>query len=52
MQLPQVIQSRKVESLVALIALVILVILIVEVFLQFGRSPRTFELDNMYGLLD
>jgi hypothetical protein len=52
MQLPQVIKSRKGKALVALTALAILVILIVAVFLQSRRSPKPFEMDDLYGLLD
>jgi hypothetical protein len=52
MQLAQVIQSRKVRAWVVLIALAILVILIVAVFLQSRRSPKPFQMDDLYGLLD
>jgi disulfide bond formation protein DsbB len=52
MQLAQVIQSRKARPWVVLIALAILVILIVAVFFQSRRSPKPFEMDDLYGLLD
>jgi uncharacterized protein YneF (UPF0154 family) len=52
MHFAHVIQSRKVRAWVVLIALAILVILIAGVFLQSRRSPKPFEMDNLYGLLD
>jgi len=52
MHFAHVIQSRKVRAWGILIALAILVILIVAVFLQSRRSPRPFEMDDLYGLLD
>ena len=52
MHFAQVIQSRKVRTWAILIALAILVILIAAVFLQSRRSPRPFEMDDLYGLLD
>jgi len=52
MQLAQVIQSRKARAWVVLIALVIVVILIAAVFFQSRRSPKPFEMDDLYGLLD
>ena len=52
MQLAQVIQSRKVRAWVVLIALASLMILIVAVFLQFRRSPKPFQIDDLNGLLD
>jgi hypothetical protein len=52
MHLAHVIQSRKVRAWAILIALAILVILIAAVFLQSRRSPKPFEMDDLYGLLD
>jgi len=52
MRFGYVMQSRKVRASVILIALMIIVILIAEVLLQSRRSPRPFEMDNVYGLLD
>jgi uncharacterized membrane protein affecting hemolysin expression len=52
MNLAHVIQSRKVRAWVVLLALAILVILIATVFLQSRRSPKPFEMDDLYGLLD
>jgi hypothetical protein len=46
------IQSRKVRAWAILIALAILVILIAAVFLQSRKSPKPFEMDDLYGLLD
>ena len=47
-----VIQSRKVRAWAILIALAILVISIAAVSLQSRRSPKPFEMDDLYGLLD
>jgi uncharacterized membrane protein affecting hemolysin expression len=52
MHFAHVAQSRRVRAWVILIALAILVILIAAVFLQSRRSPKTFEVDDLYGLLD
>jgi len=52
MHLAHVIQSRKVRAWVILIAFAILVIFIAAVFLQSRRSPKPFEMDDLYGLLD
>jgi hypothetical protein len=52
MHFAHVVQSRKVRARAILIALAILVILIAAVFLQSRRSPRPFEMDDLYGLLD
>ncbi len=52
MQIGHLVQSRKVRAWAILIALAILVILIAAVFLQSRRSPRPFEMDDLYGLLD
>jgi uncharacterized protein YneF (UPF0154 family) len=52
MHFAHVIQSRKVRAWVVLIALAILVILIAGVFLQSRRSPKLFEMNEIYGLLD
>jgi hypothetical protein len=52
MRIAYVIQSRKARAWVVLIALVIMVILIAAVYLQSRRSPKPFELDDLYGLLD
>ena len=52
MHFPHLIQSRKVRTWAILIALAILVILIAAFFLQSRRSPKPFEMDDLYGLLD
>ena len=52
MHFAHVIQSRKGRTWVVLIALAIMGILIVAVFLLSGRSPKPFEMDDLYGLLD
>ena len=52
MHFAHVIQNRKARAWVVLIALAIMVILIVAVFLLSGRSPKPFEMDDLYGLLD
>jgi hypothetical protein len=52
MRFAHVIRSRKVRAWVVLVALAILVILIAAVFLQSRRSPRSFEMDDLYGVLD
>ncbi len=52
MHFAHVIQSRKVRGWALLITLVILVILIAAVFSQSRRSPKPFEMDDLYGLLD
>jgi hypothetical protein len=46
------IQSRKGRTWVVLIALAIIGILIAAVVLSSGRSPKSFDLDNLYGVLD
>ena len=52
MHFAHVILSRKVRAWAILIALAILVILIAAVFLQSRRSPKPFEMDDLYGWLD
>jgi len=52
MRFAYVIQSRRVRAWVVLVPLPILVILIAAVFLQSRRSPKPFEMDDLYGLLD
>ena len=52
MRFAYVIQSRKTRAWVALIALALVVILIATVLLLSGRSPKPFEMDDLYGLLD
>jgi hypothetical protein len=52
MRFAYVIQSRKVRAWVVLIALAIMMILIGAVFLESRRSPKPFEMDDLYGLLD
>jgi hypothetical protein len=52
MHFTAVIASRKVRAWVVLIALAILISLIAAVFLQSHRSPKAFEVDDLYGLLD
>jgi hypothetical protein len=52
MHFAHVIQSRKVRAWVVLVAVAILVILIAAVLLQSRRSPKRFEMDDFYGLLD
>jgi hypothetical protein len=47
-----VIQSRKGRAWVVLIALAIVGIVIAAVILWFSRSPKPFEIDDLYGLLD
>jgi len=46
------IRSWNVRACAILAALSILVILIAAVFLQSRRSPKPFEMDDLYGLLD
>jgi hypothetical protein len=52
MRFAYVTQSRKTRAWVALIAIALVVILIAAVFLLSGRSPKPFEMDDLYGLLD
>jgi hypothetical protein len=52
MHFAHVIQSRRVRACVVLVAVAILVILIAAVLLQPRRSPKPFEMDDLYGLLD
>ena len=52
MHFAQVIRCRKVRAWVILITLAILVTLIAAIFLQSRRSPKTIEMDDLYGLLD
>ncbi len=52
MHFARVVRSPRVRAWVILIALAILVILIAAGFLQSRRSPKTFEMDDLYGLLD
>jgi uncharacterized integral membrane protein len=52
MYLAHVIQSRKGRAWVVLIALAIIGILIAAFVLLSGRSPRPFEMNDLYSLLD
>ena len=52
MHFAQVIRCRKVRAWVILITLAILVTLIAAIFSQSRRSPKTIEMDDLYGLLD
>lgn len=52
MRVTYLIQSRKERAWVVLIAIAITVILITAVFMLSGRSPKPFEMDDLYGLLD
>jgi len=52
MRFAYVIQNRKARAWVVLTTLAIMLILIVAVFLLSGRSPKPFEMDDLYGLLD
>jgi uncharacterized integral membrane protein len=52
MHFAHVIQSRNVRTWGVVIALVLLLILIVAVFLQSHKSSQSFEMDDLYGLLD
>jgi hypothetical protein len=52
MHFAHVIQSRKGRGWAALIALAIVGIVIAAFVLLSGRSPRPFEMDDLYGLLD
>ena len=52
MRVAHVIQNRKARTWVVLVALAIMLILIVAVFLLSSRSPKPFEIDDLYGLLD
>jgi uncharacterized integral membrane protein len=52
MRLSNVNRNRKARAWVVLIALAIMLTLIVAVFLLSGRSPKPFEMDDLYGLLD
>ncbi len=52
MRFAYVIQSRRVRAWVVLVALASMVILIAAVFLQSRRSPKPFEMGDLYGLLD
>jgi uncharacterized integral membrane protein len=51
MRFAHVIQSRKGRAWALLVALAIVVILI-AIFLLSGRSPKPFEMDDLYGVLD
>ena len=51
MHFAHVIQSRKGRAWALLVALAIVVILI-AIFLLSGRSPKPFEMDDLYGILD
>jgi hypothetical protein len=52
MHFAHVIKSRNIRTWGVVVALALLVILIVAVFLQSRRSPKQFEMDDLYGLLD
>ena len=52
MRFAYVIQSRNVRTSIVLIAFALLVILIAAVFLQSRSSSQSFEMDDLYGLLD
>lgn len=52
MHFAHVILSRKGRPCAVLIALAIIGILIAAFVLLFGRSPRSFEMDDLYGWLD
>jgi hypothetical protein len=52
MHFASVIQSRKGRAWAVLIALAIMGILIAALVLLSGRSPKPFEMDDLYGLLD
>jgi len=52
MHLAYVIQSRKGRAWAVLIALAIVGILIAAFILLLGRSPRPFQVDDLYGVLD
>ena len=52
MRVAHLIQNRKARTWVVLVALAIMLILIVAVFLLSCRSPKPFEMDDLYGLLD
>jgi Mg2+ and Co2+ transporter CorA len=52
MNFAHVIQSRKARAWIFLITVAIFVILIAAVLLQSRRSPKPFEMDDLYGLLD
>ena len=52
MYFAHVIQSRKGRIWAALITLAIVGIVIAAVVLWSSKSPKQFELDDLYGLLD
>jgi hypothetical protein len=52
MQLAHVIQSRKGREWTVLIALAIVGILIAACVLLLWRSPGSFQVDDLYGVLD
>jgi hypothetical protein len=52
MHFAHLVQSRELRLWIVLIALAILLILIAAFFLQSRRSPKPFEMDDLYGLLD
>ncbi len=52
MHFASALQIRKVRTWVVLIVLVIFVILIAALFMRSRRSPRPFEMNDLYGLLD
>jgi hypothetical protein len=52
MYFAHVIHSRKGRAWAALIALVIVGIVIAAVVLWSSRSPKQFEIDDLYGLPD
>ena len=52
MRVAHLIQNPKARTWVVLVALAIMLILIVAVFLLSRRSPKPFEIDDLYGLLD
>jgi hypothetical protein len=52
MYLAHVIQSRKGRVWAVLVALAVVGILIATFVVLSGRSPRPFEMDDLYGVLD
>jgi hypothetical protein len=52
MHFAHVIQSRKRRAWAVLIALAIVGILIAAVVLLSGRSPKRFQVNDLYGVLD
>lgn len=52
MHFAHVIQSRKGRAWAVLIALATVGILIAAIVLLSGRSPKPFQVDDLYGILD